>query len=192
MVQEKKRLLTHVNETSAGHWIAELPGGAGDFQWRAEIKPADGQTLRVRVMNSENQQIYLGNYRLKSGQTSLGGLLRSTQTPLQLAFTIDDAPISLTKLRVENHPGIGPWLTGDPVFHGWGAKTDLAVYGGAYLGSFTALLVASKNPAIQVFDLAATDHLGHGDRPHLLFVNSSDREIMHEGSQIPAHGTLVR
>lgn len=191
-LREKKRLIANVHETSAGQWLAELTSGAGDFRWRAEIKPAEGQTMRVRVLNGENQQIYLGNYQLKSAQTSLGGLLRATHTPLRLEFTIADARVSLTKLRIENHPGSGPWLTGDPVFYGWGAETDLAVYGGAYLGSFTALLVDSKHPDLQIFDLAATDHLGHGDRPHLLLVNTGESEIMHEGLQIPAHGTLLR
>jgi hypothetical protein len=191
-LREKKRLLTTVSETSAGQWLAELPSGAGDFQWRAEVRPAEGKTLRVRVLNSADQQIYVGNYRLKAGQTTLGGLLRTTQTPLRLGFTIDDAPVSLAGLRVENKPGDGPWLTGDPVFFGWGAKTDLAVYGGAYIGSFTALLAPCKHPSLQVFDLASTNFLGNGDRPHLLFVNSGDKEIAHEGLTIPAHGTLLR
>lgn len=191
-LREKKRLLTTVSEVSAGNWLAVLPSGAGDFQWRAEISPAEGKTLRVRVLNSANQQIYLGNYRLKAGQTSLGGLLRDTHTPLRLEFTINDAPISLTKLRVENKPGDGPWLTGDPVFFGWGAKTDLAVYGGAYIGSFTALLAPSQHPSLQAFDLAPTNFLGDGKRPHLLFVNTSDKEIVHEGLMIPAHGTILR
>lgn len=191
-LREKKRLITDVHETSEGHWLAELPNGTGDFRWRAEVKSSDGQSMRVRVLNNENKQIYTGNYRLNSGQTSLGGLLRSTQTPLRIEFTIEDAPVSLTKLRVENHPGSGPWLTGDPVFFDWGAKTDLAVYGGAHLGSFTALLIASKHPALQVFDLAATDHLGHGDRPRLLFVNTGESEIVQDGFKVPAHGTLLR
>jgi hypothetical protein len=191
-LREQKRLLTTVSETTAGHWLAELPAGAGDFQWRAELKPAEGKTLRVRVLNRADQQIYIGNYRLKAGQTTLGGLLRATQTPLRLEFTIDNAPVSLTKLRVENKPGDGPWLTGDPVFFGWGPKTDLAVYGGAYIGSFTALLAPSKHPSLQVFDLAPTNFLGNGDRPHLLFVNTGDKEIIHEGLIIPAHGTLLR
>jgi len=191
-LREKKRLLTTLSETSAGHWLAELPSGAGDFQWRAELKPAEGKTLRVRVLNNSDEQIYLGNYRLQTDQTTLGGLLRATQTPLRLEFTIDNAPVSLTKLRVENKPGDGPWLTGDPVFFGWGAKTDLAVYGGAYIGSFTALLARSKQPGLQAFNLASTNFLGNGDRPHLLFVNTSEKEIAHEGLIIPAHGTLLR
>ena len=191
-LREKKRLNTAVSEISAGHWRAELPSGAGDFQWRAEIKPAEGQSLRVRVLNSADQQIYLGNYRLKAGQTTLGGLLRTTQTPLRLEFTMEAKPVSLTKLRVENHPGTGPWLTGDPVFYSWGPTTDLAIYGGAYIGSFTSLLTRSHNPAVQIFNLAATDHLGHGQRPHLLFVNTGESEITHEGLKIPAHATLLR
>jgi len=191
-LREKKRQLTRVSETSAGHWLAELPSGAGDFQWRAEIKPAEGETLRVRVLNSANQQIYLGNYRLKAGQTTLGGLLRATQTPLRLEFTVDDAPVSLTKLRVENKPGGGPWLTGDPVFFSWGPQTDLAVYGGAYIGSFTSLLAPSKNPNLQVFDVGITDHLGHGSRPKLLFVNTSESEVIQDGLKIPARGTALR
>ncbi len=191
-LREKKRLLTTVRETSAGHWLTELPSGAGDFQWRAEIKPAEGQTMRVRVLNSANQQIYSGNYRLKAGQTTLGGLLRTTQTPLRLEFAINDAPVSLTKLRVENKPGDGPWLTGDPIFFGWGPKMDLSVYGGAYIGSFTSLLAPSKNPNLQVFDVGITDHLGHDSRPKLLFVNNSESEITHEGLKIPAHATLLR
>ncbi len=191
-LREKKRLNTAVSEISAGHWRAELPSGAGDFQWRAEIKPAEGQSLRVRVLNSGDQQIYLGNYRLKAGQTTLGGLLRATQTPLRLEFTMEAKPVSLTKLRVENHPGTGPWLTGDPVFYSWGPTTDLAIYGGAYIGSFTSLLAPSKNPNLQVFDVGITDHLGHDSRPKLLFVNNSESEITHEGLKIPAHATLLR
>ena len=191
-LREKKRLLTTVSETSAGRWLAELPSGAGDFQWRAEIRPAEGQTMRVRVLNGADQQIYLGNYRLKAGQTNLGGLLRATQTPLRLEFSIAEVPANLTKLRVENRPGIGPWLTGDPIFFGWGPKTDLAVYGGAYIGSFASLLAPSRNPNLQVFDVGITDHLGHAKRPQFLFVNTGENEVMHEGLRIPAHGTALR
>ncbi len=191
-LREKKRLLATALETSPGHWLAQLPSGAGDFRWRADISPAEGQTMRVRVLNSADQQIYLGTYRLKAGQTNLGGLLRAAQTPLRFELSIADRPAKLTGLRVENHPGTGPWLTGDPVFFVWGAKTDLAVYGGAYIGSFSSLLVPSKHPSIQAFDLATTHFLGNGDRPHLLFVNTSESEVTHDGLSIPPHGTLLR
>ncbi len=87
-LREKKRLIAKVHETSAAQWLAELTSGAGDFRWRAEIKPAEGQTMRVRALNGENQQIYLGKYHLKSAQPPPGrlaprppeGLARSTHS----------------------------------------------------------------------------------------------------------------
>jgi hypothetical protein len=192
-IREKKRLITRVSQTAPGKWLAELPFGAGDFHWQAHVKPADGETMRVRVLNNENEQIYLGNYHLTSQEhTILGGLLQATHTPLQFEFTIQDTHANLTKLRVESHPGSGPWLTGDPCFYGWdGAKTDLAVYAGAHIGSFTALLQTSNQANLLVFDLAATDHLGHGLLPRLLLVNTGQHEVTHDGLQIPAHGTLL-
>ena len=148
--------------------------------------------MTLRVINGDGQPIYFGNYPLKLGQTSLGGLLWSTNTHLRLEFSIDGAPVELTELRVENCPGTGPWLTGDPVFFGWGPKTDLSVYGGACMGLFTALIVDSGHPAIQAFDLGAINFLGASGRPILPLVNTSEIEITHDGVIIPLYRTLLK
>ena len=193
-LREKKRLLALVSEIAPGHWLAELPFGSGDFHWQAHVEPAQGQSMRVQVLNSENQQIYVGNYELTSENSILGGLLQATHTPLRFEFTIQDAHVNPTKLRVENYPGSGPWLTGDACFYGWGDKTDLAVYAGAHMGSFTALLHACNQASLLEFDLAATDHLGQGlgHKPRFLIVNTGEYEVSHDGLQVPAHGTLLR
>jgi hypothetical protein len=191
-LREQKRLLTSVSESAPGHWLAELNDAKGDFQWIAKVKQANGRAIKLRAINGDGQQIYFGNYTLKPGQTSLGGMLRSTDTPLRLEFSIDGAPVELTELRVENYPGTGPWLTGDPVFFGWGPKSDLSVYGGACIGLFTALMVDSGHPAIQAFDLGAINFLGSSGRPSLLLVNTSEIEITHDGVIIPPHGTLLK
>ncbi len=190
-LRERKRLSAKTQEASPGSWSAMLPA-AGEIRWQAIMPAAENKALRLRVLDAERLEIFVGNYQLRPGQTSLGGRLPVAHGGIRFEFSIGGAPARLTKLRVECHPASGPWLTGDQLFHDWGGQTDLAVYGGAHIGSFSALILPSEDPRIQGFDLAATDHLGHGKLPRRLLVNCSDEMVDLEGQAIPAHGVTLR
>jgi hypothetical protein len=191
-LREKKRQQTRTQADGPGLWRAELPDARGDFEWRAELPAAIGTMLRVVITDAEGHEAYVGNYRLKAGQTSVGGLVAATRAPLRLAFAVDGKPAELKALRVIHQATEGPWLTGDAVIFGWGPSTDLAVYAGAHLGSFAVLTQETGVPGLLCFDLSATDHLGHDQRPRRLLMNASDHGLTFEGLRLEAGGTAVR
>ena len=138
------------------------------------------------------RRLHQGEVRLKAGKTTTGGGLPSAPGPLRVEFTAQGRPADPTKFRVELHYPNGPWLTGDPVFFSWGAPTDLSVYGGAHLGSFAALFIDSDTTGLHIFDLAATHHLGQGDRPTRLYLNQTEQTLKVGALEIPARSAIVR
>jgi len=60
---------------------------------------------------------------------------------------------------------------GDPVTHKWGPKTDLGVYGSAYVGIFGGIIARTDDKKILQLDLLATDFFAAKAFPTYLYYN---------------------
>ncbi len=89
----------------------------------------------------------------------------------------------------------GPWASGDSFTNGRG-PTDLASYGGAYIGLFAALVRRTEHERVLAFDLGATDFLSPARSPAWLCYNADAeaRTVKLPGAKpvsIPAAGTVI-
>ena len=191
-LRERKRLTATLKRTAPGAWLATLPGGDAEIRWSADFGAQAELPWRIEIKDAGGRRLHQGEVRLKAGKTTTGGGLPSAPGPLRVEFTAQGRPADPTKFRVELHYPNGPWLTGDPVFFSWGAPTDLSVYGGAHLGSFAALFIDSDTTGLHIFDLAATHHLGQGDRPTRLYLNQTEQTLKVGALEIPARSAIVR
>lgn len=90
--------------------------------------------------------------------------------------------------------GISPWSSGDSFSNGHG-PTDLAPYGGAYIGYLAALVRKTEYERVLAFDLSATDFLGTPGAPLWLCYNADTeaRTLHHFGAKpvsIPPGGAV--
>jgi hypothetical protein len=104
------------------------------------------------------------------------------------------SPISYEGLRrwgfnETNGPGggpanniTGPFATGDAKW-AWGAATNLAIYGSAYTGLYSALLVLTNASTVPSFDLLATDPFHAPAYPSRLLVNPDEGNTV--GVEVP-------
>jgi hypothetical protein len=86
--------------------------------------------------------------------------------------------IAYEGLRRRGPKGQAPYATGDAVRFEW-AKTDLGVYGSAFVGMFAAIITPSEDPMIPRLDLLACDVFRDRAYPSYLYYNPYDdrREV---------------
>ncbi len=63
------------------------------------------------------------------------------------------------------------YAAGDPVTHKWGPKTDLGVYGSAYVGIFGGIISRTSDAKVLQLDLLATDFCRERAFPTYLYFN---------------------
>jgi hypothetical protein len=88
-----------------------------------------------------------------------------------------------------------PWASGDSFTDGHG-PTDLAAYGGAYMGYLGALVQRTEQERVLAFDLNATDFLSSDRSPVWLCYNADNvpRKVAlvpTEPILVPAAGTVI-
>ena len=69
------------------------------------------------------------------------------------------------------------YAAGDPVAYRWGPKTDLGVYGSAYVGIFGGIISRTDEAKILQLDLLATDFYREKAFPTYLYFNPHKRPI---------------
>jgi hypothetical protein len=80
--------------------------------------------------------------------------------------------LTIQRLKLFATLAITPWSSGD-AFSDHRGPTDLAPYGGAYIGYFAALTTSAKPAGLNCFDLSSTDFFSQREPRVLLYFNPS-------------------
>ena len=115
----------------------------------------------------------------KDGRIAAGGPLTAAKDARKLWLCIETAGkhdanevLVLHRLNLSATLDISLWASGDAFSYNEG-PSDLAPYGGAYIGYFAALMATTKQDGIDCFDVSATDFLSLQKPRDLLYYNPS-------------------
>ena len=89
------------------------------------------------------------------------------------AFWKDDGGVIAYEGLRKEWKGRSPYATGDPIRLGWG-PTDLALYGGSYVGFFGGIVSRTNVEMILQLDCLATDFFHDRAYPTYLYYNPYD------------------
>jgi len=162
-----------------------LPASFVSGSWRIEGRVAHaGSLFHVRTGSTSNGPWksaggFPGSAPEGDGHFIAGGPLPPGNATGSLWLKIEAAghhdPGESLALRAPEFRGtlsICPWSSGDNFTDGKGA-TDLAVYGGAYIGYLGTVVRSPEQDGVMTFDLSATDFLGNRDSKDLLCYNAT-------------------
>ena len=174
-------------EDGALRAIYEVPLPAlylrGHWQIEARVAKA-GVAFRVKTAPSPNGPWqpaggFTGPAPYTDGRIAAGGPLPEAKDFRKLWLAIEatgehaaNEVLMIQRLKLFAALAITPWSSGD-AFTDHRGPTDLASYGGAYIGYFAALTTSSKTEVVNCFDLSATDFLSQQEPRVLLYFNPS-------------------
>lgn len=162
-----------------------LPAAVTGGDWWIQARLAPGQSFNVQVSGTDSGPWRsVGHisraFEQPSGDISArGGLeLQREMKELWIRIAADSDPRSdeklvIKSLRLKANVDNGPWASGDSYTEGSGAS-DLAVYGGAYVGYLGALVHDTGLEQVVAFNLSATDFLAPNSKPVWLCYNGGN------------------
>lgn len=154
-------------------WKIEVPSGP-NHTLVVELKPREGLATRaaeVSVSGSENGP-WKSAFRFAPGDKNRKWLPVKKSGPLWIRLQADAGgkPLPVEQVFVETRLDIIPHASGDPLFHGWG-RTDLGLYGSAFVGMLAALVEPTDVEGILRIDCRATESFAAPSFPTFLFYN---------------------
>jgi len=177
------------NEDGALLALVELPLPAHFTQghWQIEARVARaGALFHIKTAASPDGPWqpaggFTGPTPYKDGRIVAGGPLPGAKDARKLWLSIEAAGkhdanevLILQHLKLSATLDLTPWVSGDAFTNNKG-PTDLAPYGGAYIGYFAALIAPAKEEGIHCFDISATDFLSPQKPRVLLYFNPSEK-----------------
>ena len=177
----------HCNQDGAllAMFEVPLPAHFAKGHWQIEARVARaGALFRIKTALSPDgpwQQAggFTGPTPHKDGRIVAGGPLPAAKDARKLWLCIEGAGkhdanevLVLHLLKLSATLDITPWVSGDAFTNNKG-PTDLAPYGGAYIGYFATLMAPAKQDGIHCFDISATDFLSPQQPRVLLYFNAT-------------------
>jgi hypothetical protein len=176
-------------------WALEVPSGNRNVLVM-ELKPRDGTTDRdIEVTISDRPD---GPWRpafdFASGDKSrkwrnlkkaTGPLYVRLQTGGETAERTK--PLAIESVFVDTRFDVSPFLSGDPLFHGWG-RTDLGLYGASFVGLLGALVEPTNIEGILQIDCRATESWAAPSYPTFLLHNphASEKKVEFSSAAVPS------
>jgi hypothetical protein len=91
-----------------------------------------------------------------------------------------------------SYSGLSPVAMGDPLLHGW-AKTDIGIYGSAYIGLMSSRVMKSSNENIAAFRCSGGDlddqpfitnlYYHHGDEDQMFIISDGEQHRLYDQTQ---------
>ena len=137
-----------------------------------EMKPRDGVAkLETEVLIAESEGgPWKPAFTIKPGDKNRKWLALKKSGPLWVTLRSKGKPAPIEGVYVESRIAKSPYLSGDPLFHGWG-QTDLGLYGSAFVGVFAALVEPTNVEGILRIDCRATESYAAPSFPTYLLYN---------------------
>lgn len=167
-------------------WRIDMPEGRRQTLVVA-LKPRDGKASRqvdVAIASSENGP-WTPAFRFAPGDGNRKWMTLDRSGALWVSLAADPlpdqkaGPLRVEEVYVETRLNVSPQAGGDPIFHGWG-RTDLGLYGSAFVGLLAALAEPTNVEGILRIDCRATEAFSPAGYPTFLFYNphSQAREVV--------------
>lgn len=158
--------------------------------WRIEVPPGPKHTLVLELDSKDGQvtramEVFLADaengpwrstFRFARGDKNRKWTALKQDGPLWVKLRADPVPgekskaLAVEQVFVETRLDLIPHASGDPLFHGWG-KTDLGLYGSAFVGMLAALVEPSNVEGILRIDCRATESFAAPSFPTWLYYN---------------------
>ena len=155
-------------------WNAEVPPASRNVLV-VELKPRDGTTDRdINVsIASAPEGPWKTAFRFAKGDNNRKWMNLKKPGPLYVRLETDGKsakPLVIHQVYVDTKLDITPFLSGDPLFHGWG-RTDLGLYGGSFIGVLGGLVEPTDVEGILRIDCRATESWAAPSYPTFLLHN---------------------
>ncbi len=165
-------------------WKVVVPKGV-DHTLTIEFASKEGAVTNssdILVANAETGP-WSSAIKLKPGDQTSQSAKIEKDGPLWITLEFNDAeslgrPVEVEQVYVDTYLDLVPYASGDPLFLGWG-RTDLAVYGSAFVGLLAAAVEPTNVEGILQLDCRATESFAASSYPTYLFYNPhpEQREI---------------
>lgn len=162
----------------------QVPASCDGGRWHIEARVACADALfqvksaATREGPWQNCGGFTGRTPHTDGNLAAGGPLNGVDDKHTIWIKINAAgrhdagePLIIRSLRFYASLRTSPWASGDSFTDGHG-PTDLAPYGGAYIGYFAALVRRTGHEHVLAFNLSATDFLSTDRTPVWLCYNA--------------------
>lgn len=184
---ESKDATLHCNKDGAllAMFEVPLPAHFAKGHWQIEARVAHaGALFQIKTAPSPDGPWqpaggFAGPTPHTDGHIAAGGPLPAAKDASKLWLCIEaagkhdaDEVLVVPHLELSATLDIMPWASGDAFTNNEG-PTDLAPYGGAYIGYFAALMASAKQDGIHCFDISSTDFLSPQKPRVLLYFNPS-------------------
>ncbi len=163
-------------------WSTEVPADSKNVLVM-ELKPRDGTSERdidVSIASTPDGP-WKSAFRFAKGDKNRKWVNLKKPGPLYVRLEAGKGsaprarPLVIDQVFIDSKFEMSPFLSGDPLFHGWG-RTDLGLYGGSFVGLLGALVERTDVEGILRIDCRATESWAAPSYPTFLLHNPHEQQ----------------